>query len=77
MPSLNSVKRGTLRWESRAKTNGNIRNCVETRGESRNLDNNSSTNTGHNLYNFINCEEIVQPIENKESIELEDKEPLG
>ena len=50
MPSLNSVKRGTLRWESRAKTNGNIRNCVETRGESRNLDNNSSTNTGHNLY---------------------------
>ena len=96
MPSLNSVKRGTLRWESRAKTNGNIRNCVETRGESRNLDNNSSTNTGHNLYmmksyaneeqlltfaknikNYMNCEEIVQPIENKESIELEDKEPLG
>lgn len=34
MPSLNSVKRGTLRRESRAKTNGNIRNCVETRGES-------------------------------------------
>lgn len=33
MPFLNPVKRGTLRWESRAKTNGNIRNCVETRGE--------------------------------------------
>lgn len=35
MPFLNPVKRGTLRWESRAKTNGNIRNCVETRGESK------------------------------------------
>ena len=30
-----------------------------------------------NIKNYMNCEEIVQPIENKESIELEDKEPLG
>ena len=30
-----------------------------------------------NIENYMNCEEIVQPIENKESIELGDKEPLG
>lgn len=30
-----------------------------------------------NIEKYINCEEIVQTIENKESIELGDKEPLG
>lgn len=30
-----------------------------------------------NIISYINCEEIVQPIENKKSIELEDKEPLS
>lgn len=30
-----------------------------------------------NIEKYMNCEEIVQTIENNESIELEDKEPLG
>lgn len=29
-----------------------------------------------NIPKYLDSEEIVQPIENKESIELEDKEPL-
>ena len=30
-----------------------------------------------NILNYMNCEEIVQTIENKESIELQDKEPVS
>ena len=30
-----------------------------------------------NIFKYLDNEEIVQPIENKDSIELEDKELLG
>lgn len=45
------------------------------------MKNNASLNEleifSNNIIKYINNEEIVRTIENKESIELEDKEPLG
>lgn len=34
-------------------------------------------NFAKNIVSYMECEDIVQTIENEESIELEDKEPLS